>query len=89
MGGGLLSLFTGRSTGALAHCQRYCAKANLQKKKSKKTFLSSESSDTQPELNSAQQQAVDAICAAQNTFKPFLLDGVTGSGKTEVVLAGN
>lgn len=37
-------------------------------------------------LNAAQQSAVDAICQAQHTFNVFLLDGVTGSGKTEVYL---
>lgn len=37
-------------------------------------------------LNSDQQQAVDQINASLNTFEPFLLDGVTGSGKTEVYL---
>lgn len=38
------------------------------------------------ELNEAQQKAVTAISTAKNTFKTFLLDGVTGSGKTEVYL---
>lgn len=37
-------------------------------------------------LNPEQQQAVSAITAAQASFKVFLLDGVTGSGKTEVYL---
>lgn len=37
-------------------------------------------------LNSAQQSALDAIQAAQNSFQVLLLDGVTGSGKTEVYL---
>lgn len=39
-----------------------------------------------PALNPAQQQAVDALRGALGGFAPFLLDGVTGSGKTEVYL---
>jgi primosomal protein N' (replication factor Y) len=35
-------------------------------------------------LNPAQQQAVDAVQRSWGSFKPFLLQGVTGSGKTEV-----
>jgi len=38
------------------------------------------------ELNNEQQHAVSAINAAQGQFTSFLLDGVTGSGKTEVYL---
>ncbi len=38
-----------------------------------------------PELNSAQLNAITSINAAQN-FQTFLLNGVTGSGKTEVYL---
>jgi primosomal protein N' (replication factor Y) len=37
-------------------------------------------------LNTAQQTALTAILAAMNTFQVLLLDGVTGSGKTEVYL---
>ncbi len=37
-------------------------------------------------LNPAQRQSVDAILAQLDSFKPFLLAGVTGSGKTEVYL---
>ncbi len=37
-------------------------------------------------LNAAQQVAVSAIQAASDSFHVFLLDGVTGSGKTEVYL---
>jgi primosomal protein N' (replication factor Y) len=41
-----------------------------------------------PQLNTHQQQAFDAIQRAiqANAFQPFLLQGVTGSGKTEVYL---
>lgn len=39
-----------------------------------------------PVLNAAQALAVDEICASLNQFQPFLLFGVTGSGKTEVYL---
>ncbi len=41
-----------------------------------------------PVLNTFQQRAVDAIQSALGSgeFRPFLLEGVTGSGKTEVYL---
>ncbi|MGI9222563.1 MAG: primosomal protein N' [Woeseiaceae bacterium] len=39
-----------------------------------------------PELNNDQQAAVDVL-QSQSGFAAFLLDGVTGSGKTEVYLA--
>ena len=56
-----------------------------------------ETSDTAPppahalltdphQLNPAQQQAVEHITAGAGHFKAFLLEGVTGSGKTEVYL---
>ena len=41
---------------------------------------------TIPELNAAQQQAVAQLLAARDQYHAFLLDGVTGSGKTEVYL---
>ncbi len=37
-------------------------------------------------LNPAQRDAADAILAARDRFQPLLLEGVTGSGKTEVYL---
>jgi primosomal protein N' (replication factor Y) len=42
---------------------------------------------TPPRLNDAQRACVDVIAAARGTFAPLLLQGVTGSGKTEVYLA--
>ena len=37
-------------------------------------------------LTQEQETAINAICDALGSFKTFLLDGVTGSGKTEVYL---
>lgn len=39
-----------------------------------------------PTLNAEQQAAVDAVLASRDGFAALLLDGVTGSGKTEVYL---
>ena len=40
-----------------------------------------------PVLNEAQQSAAGSVSEALGAFTPFLLNGVTGSGKTEVYLA--
>jgi len=37
-----------------------------------------------PELTGEQREAVEKISATFGTFSPWLLDGITGSGKTEV-----
>ena len=47
---------------------------------------SCEATEAPPPLNPAQQAACSALDKSQNSYKPFLLDGVTGSGKTEVYL---
>jgi primosomal protein N' (replication factor Y) len=45
-----------------------------------------DSTEILPHLNDAQQAAVSAIQDSAQGFQAFLLDGVTGSGKTEVYL---
>ncbi len=50
------------------------------------TFASQSSVDAPLQLNVAQQQVVEQVCNKLQQFYPCLLDGVTGSGKTEVYL---
>ncbi|HYR00667.1 MAG TPA: primosomal protein N' [Casimicrobiaceae bacterium] len=46
-----------------------------------------ETAATEIALNDDQRHAAEAVVAARGRFAPFVLDGVTGSGKTEVYLA--
>ncbi len=39
-----------------------------------------------PELNEEQSQVIDTVLNEKNTFKPWLLYGITGSGKTEIYI---
>jgi len=54
------------------------------RRRPKKT-VAAVAADTAPDLNAAQQDAVDAI-TEKSGFRAILLHGVTGSGKTEVYL---
>ena len=44
------------------------------------------SSSVEPSLNGEQKQAIQKVLALTHTFKPWLLHGITGSGKTEVYI---
>ncbi len=52
----------------------------------KKIAAATEVGETPLSLNEEQQQALQSILLTQNQFNVYLLDGVTGSGKTEVYL---
>jgi primosomal protein N' (replication factor Y) len=43
-------------------------------------------SASEPQLNDEQNQAIQSVLALTHQFKPWLLHGITGSGKTEVYI---
>mgnify|MGYP001053339603 CR=1 FL=1 len=78
-----------RVPGAAAHL-RGLAKAGLVERYGRRVFRDPFGDpiapDEAPVLTAEQQAAVAAVEAARNEFACFLLNGVTGSGKTEVYL---
>ncbi|MEX0739365.1 MAG: primosomal protein N' [Pseudohongiella sp.] len=65
------------------------AQADIKRRKSDEVITSAaepDHPDREGELTEEQQQACDSICAERDKFRCFLLDGVTGSGKTEIYL---
>ena len=66
---------------------RRLASAGLIKRSERVPPLRQLTSSLAPQLNAEQVEAVAAISEWLGQYQPFLLDGVTGSGKTEVYLA--
>ncbi|MGS1121281.1 primosomal protein N' [Rhodanobacter sp. UC4436_H3] len=66
---------------------RRLAAANLVERRDRPPTEPRAPPSTAPVLSDEQQQAVAAVGASLGQYQPFLLDGVTGSGKTEVYLA--
>ena len=66
---------------------RRLATAGLLERSERPPLESRPASVTAAQLNDEQQHAVAAVAESLGRYQPFLLDGVTGSGKTEVYLA--
>lgn len=60
--------------------------AAIKRRRSDVDLTATGAADAGRMLNAEQQQACQAIAASLGNFECFLLDGVTGSGKTEVYL---
>ncbi len=74
--------------GAPAILKRYLARGwvSLEQAREAVTPPSSPAAAPPPALTSEQARAVTEICASHGEYRPFLLLGVTSSGKTEVYL---
>lgn len=80
-----------RAQGVLPDCLRRLADAGLASvgQQAANTALSQRAPairEAQLLASSEQQHAIDTICTHLEQFSPMLLDGVTGSGKTEIYL---